>query len=1149
MNGCRIWPARTVAAALILASLAGAAAWAQEAPAVPVRFGSHATYDRLVFDFAANVPYQVEQQGQSLTLKFEQAGRFNEAQLAAGLAKVASGVSVSADGAGTRVTMTLAAGVKLKHFRSGTKLVADFSRADTPPETPPPAAAATAPAPRATPPAAPATMANPARPWERVPLTQTQGAQTMPAPTPSPQPAPAPAPAPVAAAPPPPPVASASNQPALPPWVQGAAALSPPTSAPPAPAEIPRAERAAVRAGQTINENAEALAAVRQQATQEPQLTQQAQALSRELQAPPPAPPPPQAAATGAPTRLVPPAAGQAATRQAAAPTPSGETPAGAAPPTPAERSAAFQEASRARTAGRVAATEARALGPAVPVVRSEGQGLRFKWPDPVTAAAFTRGAYVFLVFNKRAPLDLSAVRSPPPEDLVGDITQVTSEGTTVRLMPPPNTYYAIRAEGNEWVIEMTRRPRRPDVPAVVETKNENDPLAARVLVTMRGGQAVITLKDPEVGDEIKIVPTAVAGAGVDESYDFPQFRILASAQGLVVVPEADGVAVRPLGPVIEIYSPKGLLLSAPDAVPTRADPSLDPETLPRIFNFAEWARDDGRPYLARKRELETALSSSPPNNRNPARLALSRFLFANGYAVEAEGGLETMALQTPAIANTRLYRSLRGATALMAGNLDVASQNLRHATLDREPEIAMWRAALEMAEGNPRGAIDQIAKGPDLTKDYPSPYNNRIGLAIAEALIELGDIPAARDRIEAVMASGPTPGEETQARYLRGRLALLEGKPGEAQAIWSALERGAIYSPARVLAAMALVELELKENRLTLAQAAQRIERLRYAWRGDDIEFAVLRKLGELELNSGDVRKGLASLRDLIALKPDSREVTAVTRQMSNAFQKFFLEGGADKLSPIVAIGMFKEFEYLMPGGPAADILVRNLADRLIKIDLLDQAAELLEGLIRSKLDGEGKAEAGARLAFTRLLDDKPAEAVGAINETEVPGTSEAIQRDRNRLAARALADLNSGAAALRRIADDPSPEADLLRAEISWKMEEWMGAAQALGRLAGEPPAGDAVISEEQANRVLRYAAALALAGDQAGLDGVRAKYGAAMAKGPLKDVFPVIASDAAGRMADVRDIAARLPSTAPFQGFLAAYRARFANGAPRT
>ncbi len=158
-------------------------------------------------------------------------------------------------------------------------------------------------------------------------------------------------------------------------------------------------------------------------------------------------------------------------------------------------------------------------------------------------------------------------------------------------------------------------------------------------------------------------------------------------------------------------------------------------------------------------------------------------------------------------------------------------------------------------------------------------------------------------------------------------------------------------------------------------------------------------------------------------------------------------------------------------------------------------------------------------------------------------------MKRDRDRLAARALADLERPVEALARIAGDRTPEADVLRAEINWKIENWAAAAQALGRLAGEPPSGDAALPDEQASRVLRYAAALALARDQSGLDGVRSKFGPAMTKGPFKDIFPVIASDAAGTMADVRDIAARLPSTAPFQTFLGAYRERFSGPATRS
>jgi hypothetical protein len=391
------------------------------------------------------------------------------------------------------------------------------------------------------------------------------------------------------------------------------------------------------------------------------------------------------------------------------------------------------------------------------------------------------------------------------------------------------------------------------------------------------------------------------------------------------------------------------------------------------------------------------------------------------------------------------------------------------------------------------------------------------------------------------VFANDPATSEESQGRYLRGRLAILEGKPDEARAIWSALEQGN-PSPARILATLSLIDLEMKENRQTPQQATARIERLRYVWRGDDLEFAVLRKLGELALDAGDIRKGLRSLRDLIALKPDSREVTAVNRQMANALQRFFLQGGADQLTPVSAIGLFNEFRTLVPEGPAGDAMVRNLADRLIKVDLLDQAADLLDYQIKTRLQGSAKAETGARLAFTRLLDSKPEEALTALADTDMPDLPVELTRDRNRLAARALSDLSRAPEALARIADDTSADADTLRAEITWKVGDWVGAAKALARFVGDPPQADAAVPDDQARAVVRYSAALALAGDQTGLDAVRTKFGAAMGKGAYKDIFAVLASDKAGPMGDVRDIQARLATTAPFDSFLSAYRQRF-------
>ena len=58
--------------AIVLAA-AATRAWAQDAPTVPVRFGAHPTYDRLVVDWPAAVGYQVDQQGASATMTFGQA--------------------------------------------------------------------------------------------------------------------------------------------------------------------------------------------------------------------------------------------------------------------------------------------------------------------------------------------------------------------------------------------------------------------------------------------------------------------------------------------------------------------------------------------------------------------------------------------------------------------------------------------------------------------------------------------------------------------------------------------------------------------------------------------------------------------------------------------------------------------------------------------------------------------------------------------------------------------------------------------------------------------------------------------------------------------------------------------------------------------
>ena len=55
------------------------------------------------------------------------------------------------------------------------------------------------------------------------------------------------------------------------------------------------------------------------------------------------------------------------------------------------------------------------------------------------------------------------------------------------------------------------------------------------------------------------------------------------------------------------------------------------------------------------------------------------------------------------------------------------------------------------------------------------------------------------------------------------------------------------------------------------------------------------------------------------------------------------FVEDKADSMSPITAIALYDEFRELTPPGKKGAEMVRRLADRLVDVDLLDRAAELL--------------------------------------------------------------------------------------------------------------------------------------------------------------------------------------------------------------
>jgi len=347
------------------------------------------------------------------------------------------------------------------------------------------------------------------------------------------------------------------------------------------------------------------------------------------------------------------------------------------------------------------------------------------------------------------------------------------------------------------------------------------------------------------------------------------------------------------------------------------------------------------------------------------------------------------------------------------------------------------------------------------------------------------------------------------------------------------------------VRSSVARIERQLEFGTLDAAAAIDELETARYIWRGDDAEYRVNELLGRVYIKAGKPVQGLDALERAGRINPKLAKARKLRERMQKEFVHLFVEQGAKKMPPVRSLAIFHEFAHLMPAGPDGDKMITALADRLIAVDLLGRASDLLEQQIKKRLSGVERAKVGARLALLRLLDKRPAAAIEALRISDVETMPAELARQRRRLRARALANMGQTGNALVLLGPDQSNEAELLRADIHWKANAWKEAAAAYGRIAARIPKNATVLDDDQSRAVLAWAVTLALAGDGPGLQALRARFGKAMASGPYRATFQVIASEIEARVPDYRKIAAQVAEVEAYQSFMTTYRRRIAAG----
>jgi hypothetical protein len=762
---------------------------------------------------------------------------------------------------------------------------------------------------------------------------------------------------------------------------------------------------------------------------------------------------------------------------------------------------------------------------------------LRFDWPVVTAAAVFRRDDTLWVVFALPTALDLAEPQAQGQQTVTGLSQLATKDATVLRLTLRQGLAPAVRRAGTAWIVDLKPQAVPAEAPIAIEAHPDASP--ANVAFRVHQAAEPVKIADPEIG-RLTVVPVGELGRGIDAPQTFVDFRTLPSVQGIVLRLLSDDAALHVSADDVEVARPGGLELSSErDRLLNRRAQNFHV-----LFDFDRWMGSRNLDYVERRAALERAITTAPAGALTQPRLALAHFYFAHFFGAETLAVLDAIAHDDPPALDDPAVHALKGAACVLVAELKCAADELGQHALDNEPEAALWRASLASANGDADAAAKGFLTSANLLPLYPRELRLRFALEAAAAMLDTGQPSLSRPLLDLVLRDKAAPRDEmAMAQYLDGRRLKQDGRLDDALKEWSDVAAtNAPEARARALYSSALALMDA--GKATRPDTIKALDGLRFAWRGDDFEFSLLRKLGELQLAEGDDGAALESLHTAAVNFPDDRAIKDVVKETSDAFASIFLDDKDNNLPPLKALALYDQFYELEPAGERSDRIVKKLIDRLVSVDLLDRAADLLDEQVQKRPAGSDKARGATQLALLRLMDHEPDAAMKALDIDVGQNLPADLARQRQQLRARVLMEQSKPDDALKLIAGDDSRDADRLRADIFWRRHDWKQAATTLERLAGAPPA-DGKIDADTGRLIVSLAAALTLDDDQTGVQKLRAAFGPSMANSAYTDAFRVLVGDgAAAPGADPQAIAVKIAQLGELQNFMSSLKQKIAS-----
>jgi len=776
------------------------------------------------------------------------------------------------------------------------------------------------------------------------------------------------------------------------------------------------------------------------------------------------------------------------------------------------------------------------------PYVSAVGSTLRVVFPfdRDTPAAVFRRGDTVWMLFDTR-----TGIR--PPADMAGldqiarDFTIApTGDTQVVRLELATDRLATLGSEGRAWVLSLGDILLSPTQALTLNRRADAQGRFEMVADLQRPGR-VHQFRDPVVGDTLEVVTAFPPARGTARQFEFVDFAALRSVHGLVIKPNHTGVGVRLEERMAVIGAQGGLTVS--------------PLNEARVFAFSETAQmrdgfvdlttmveDNAGTLSERENGLIAAAAQAEDEAVDRARFDLGRFYLANRLAQEALGVLGVLGQELDDETLRKRVRIAQAAANTVAGRPADALAILDVEGMSDEIDALVWRTIARTQALDFKGARQDAMSAEPVLDNYPAWVRGQFYLAAARSALEMDDLAMATRLLALTDGRGLEADQRSEHALLGGRLAEAKGSFDEALDIYGQVISADIR-PTRAEAVYRTLAILNQRGTIDLPKAAETLAAEAMLWRGNPLEASMQKLLAEIYFRMGDYRLGLETVKQAVAYYPESQPINALRDQAQAVFSDLYLNGGADALPPVEALSIFYDFRHLTPAGAQGDEMIRNLVRRLVKVDLLEQAASLLDYQIDNRLTGVARAQVATDLAVIEIANRRPDAAIRALGRTRLANLPPSLDRQRRLLEARALIDAGRDELAVDLLSRLEGRDVEQLRVDAHWAGKRYDEGARLLEAMYS-PLAGAPLDTVGRIN-VVKAAVGYVLANDMVGLSRLRSKFGDRLATTPEWPLFDYVTGRVMPQSLEFRKVARQVAGVDELNAFLASYRQLYEPG----